>query len=68
MPTKTAPPPTDLITLDELCEMGRMGKEAYRHLRRQGRAPSGFKIGRRLYFERRVAEAWMRNVRMVPTD
>lgn len=58
----------DLITLDELCAMGRMGRDAYRNLRRQGRTPVAYKMGRRLYFRRSDAEAWVLNERMVRID
>ncbi len=58
----------DLIDLDQLCELGRMGKDAYRHQRRQGTTPPAYKIGRRLYFKRADALEWLHTVRMVPLD
>jgi hypothetical protein len=59
---------SDLISLDELCRMGRMGRDAYRNLRRQGRTPTAWKLGRRLYFKRSDAEAWLLSERMVRID
>jgi hypothetical protein len=68
MTDTTSSPAADLITLDELCEMGRMGKDAYRHLRRQGKTPTAYKLGKRLYFRRADAEAWLVSTRMVRID
>lgn len=65
MPRTPLPTRDDLVTLDELCEMGFMGKDNYRHMRRAGKTPPAIKIGRRLYFRKKEAEDWVRNVRMV---
>jgi len=58
----------DLIDLAELCEMGKLTKDSYRQLRRQGKTPVAYKMGRNLYFKRADAEAWLVNVRMVRLD
>jgi len=58
----------ELITLDELCEMAKMTKPTYQGLRRQGKTPVAYRMGRRLYFKRGDAEAWLVNVRMVRID
>ena len=58
----------ELITLDELCEMGKFSKQSYRGLRQQGKTPVAYKMGKRLYFKRGDAEAWLVNVRMVRID
>jgi predicted DNA-binding transcriptional regulator AlpA len=67
-PAKAVSLAEELITLDELCEMARMGRDAYRNLRRQGRTPVAYKMGRRLYFRRSEAEAWVINERMMRID
>lgn len=56
----------DLIDLDELCRLGRMGKDAYRHQRRQGRTPQAYRIGRKLFFRRSDALDWLETVRVIP--
>jgi hypothetical protein len=68
MTTNAADHLADLITLDELCSMGRMGKDGYRSLRRQGKTPTAYRIGRRLYFRRDDAEKWLVTTRAVRID
>jgi hypothetical protein len=58
----------EVITLDELCEIGRLSKRSYRCLREQGRTPVAYRMGRRLYFKRGDVQAWMTTVRMVRID
>ena len=58
----------ELITLDELYEMAKMTKPTYQGLRQQGRTPVAYRMGRRLYFKRGDADAWLVNVRMVRID
>jgi predicted DNA-binding transcriptional regulator AlpA len=62
--TFVAVPPTttaddDLLTLDEVCELGRITPSGFRNLRQQGRVPQGWRIGRRLYFRRTDVETWL---------
>ncbi|MSW81588.1 MAG: helix-turn-helix domain-containing protein [Actinobacteria bacterium] len=58
----------EVITLDELCEIGQLSKRSYRCLREQGRTPVAYRMGRRLYFKRGDVQAWMTTVRMVRID
>lgn len=58
----------DLIDLAELCAMAKMTKDNYRQLRRQGKTPVAYKMGRALYFKKADAEQWLVNVRMVRMD
>jgi hypothetical protein len=58
-------PLSDLVTIDWLCERARVGKAGLRNIRRNGRGPTSYKMGRRLYFRRTEAEDWLRNVRLV---
>lgn len=48
-----------LITLDELCERAKITKSGFRTIRQQGKAPKGYKIGRRIYFDPADADAWL---------
>ena len=56
----------DLIDMRELCSLARMGPAGYRNLRRQGKTPPAYKIGRRLFFKRDEVEHWLTTVRIVP--
>ncbi len=58
----------ELITLDELCELGKFSKESYRSLRQRGKTPVAYKMGKRLYFKRGDVQVWLTAVRMVRMD
>lgn len=54
----------NLWTLDEFCRRAHITKEGFRTLRQQGRAPSAWKVGRRIYIEPEVGAAWI-SARMI---
>lgn len=56
----------DYMDLNELCRLAYMGKAGYRNLRRQGKTPPAFKVGRRLLFKREDVAHWLTTVRIVP--
>jgi predicted DNA-binding transcriptional regulator AlpA len=49
----------NLLTLDEVCALGQITKRGYRYLHINGDAPSGVRMGRRLFFHRSEVEAWL---------
>jgi len=51
--------PRNLLTLDEVCDIARITKSGYRHLRAIGRAPRAVRMGRRLYFDRADIDSWL---------
>ena len=58
----------ELITLDELCELGKLSKRSYSCLRQQGKTPVAYKMGKRLYFKRGDVQTWLTTVRMIRMD
>jgi excisionase family DNA binding protein len=51
---------SDLLLLPEVARLTRLSESTIRWLRHQGRAPAGFRLGRRLVFRRGEVEAWLR--------
>jgi predicted DNA-binding transcriptional regulator AlpA len=51
---------SDLLLLPEVARLSRLSESTIRWLRHQGRAPAGFRLGRRLVFRRGEVEAWLR--------
>ena len=50
---------TNALTLDEVCERGKITKSGFRTLKQQGRTPPGYKVGRRVYFLPADVERWL---------
>ena len=59
MPKSTAFDLDTAISLDELCERARISKTTYRWLKKEGRVPTAYKVGRRLYFTPTDATKWL---------
>lgn len=58
-------PPNDLtIDLPELLLRGKFGRDGYNRLRRQGRTPTGYKIGRKLWFSETEVDEWLATQRV----
>ena len=59
----------ELLTLDEVCRLGKITKSGFRSLRQQGRVPAHYKIGRRNFFDPAEVDAWLatRIQRIEPT-
>lgn len=55
---------SQFITLDELCAIGKFGHDGYRALRRQGKAPTAYKMGRRLMFLKTEVDEWFFSTRL----
>lgn len=53
----------DLITTAEFAEMARTSPETCRYWRHIGRGPTGFKVGRRVLYERADVVQWLRDLR-----
>lgn len=49
----------DLLSLDEVCELGKITKSGFRTLRQTGQTPPVVRIGRRAYCRRSDVEAWL---------
>lgn len=57
--------PDDLtIDLPELLLRGKFGRDGYNRLRRQGRTPTGYKIGRKLWFSEAEVSEWLTTQRV----
>ena len=64
MPAKPSAPSAidtaaDLLSLDEVCELGKLTKSGFRTLRQTGQTPPGIRIGRRAFFRRDDVELWL---------
>jgi DNA-binding transcriptional MerR regulator len=53
----------DLITTAEFAEIARTSPETVRYWRHIGRGPAGFKVGRRVVYERSSVVQWLRDLR-----
>lgn len=53
----------DLITTAEFAEMARTSPETVRYWRHIKRGPAGFKVGRRVVYERCDVVQWLRDLR-----
>jgi hypothetical protein len=57
--------PDDLtIDLPELLLRGKFGRDGFNRLRRQGRTPTGYKIGRKLWFSEAEVTEWLTTQRV----
>lgn len=52
----------DLITTAEFAEIARTSPETVRYWRHIGRGPAGFKVGRRVVYERSTVLQWLRDL------
>lgn len=50
---------TTLLSLDEVCALGKITKSGFRNLKQQGRVPVGYKIGRRMWFRPEDVDTWL---------
>lgn len=61
-------PQDELLTVDELCRMLRVTRDAIYQRRARGSGPTAYRLGRRLFFKRRDVMAWVEAQREMPAE
>jgi len=56
-------PIEDLITTEEFAALARTSASTVRYWRHVGRGPRGFKVGRRVLYERQAVLDWLEELR-----
>lgn len=61
--------PSDLdVDLPELLRRARFGRDGYTAMRRQGRTPRAFRVGRKLWFSESEVQRWLLEERIQPDN
>lgn len=56
------PDDEDLLTIAEVAEMAKMTSDALRYMRKDGRGPDGFRLGKHVVFRRGKVRQWIAEI------